>query len=147
MKFVKPKRKVDSVWIHCTASDRDTTVAAIRRWHTDAPPKGNGWSDIGYHHVIRRNGTIEPGRSLEKIPAAQKGHNNGSIAVVLNGNKWFTVEQIAALISYCQAIDDAYGRGIIEFHGHCEVANKLCPVINYKEILRLDEDACMTRAR
>ena len=26
----------------------DIGVAEIRRWHTDPPPKGNGWNDIGY---------------------------------------------------------------------------------------------------
>ena len=27
----------------------------IRKWHTDPRPKGNGWSDVGYHYVVLLN--------------------------------------------------------------------------------------------
>ena len=46
-------RSIDSIFIHCSATpaSRDIGVAEIRRWHL-----ANGWSDIGYHFVIRRGG-------------------------------------------------------------------------------------------
>ena len=36
----------------------DIGAEKIKEWHT----KGNGWSDIGYHWVIRRDGTLDKGR-------------------------------------------------------------------------------------
>lgn len=134
--FNKPRRKVTRVFIHCTASDlvKHDSVAAIRKMHLD-----RGWSDIGYHLFIRKNGKLEAGRDLEKIPAAQKGHNTNSIAICLHGLKKdkFTKSQFDSLKRLCLEINDAYN-GEISFHGHCEVASKACPVFDYKAILKLD---------
>ena len=83
MDFQKPQRAVDVVFVHCSASDRPEhdDIAVIRDWHV----RGNGWNDVGYHYFIRKDGSLEAGRDLEKIPAAQKGHNTGSIAICLHG--------------------------------------------------------------
>lgn len=80
-------RQIDRIVIHCayTRPDMDIGAAEIRRWHTDEPPKGNGWRDIGYHWVIRRDGTIEAGRNEEIAGAHVAGHNATSIGVCLVG--------------------------------------------------------------
>ena len=44
-----------------------------------------GWRDIGYHFVIRRDGTIESGRPLERTGAHVKGHNKDSIGICMEG--------------------------------------------------------------
>ena len=137
-KFVMPERFVDTVFLHCSASSSPfhDHVQVIRQWHTE-----KGWSDVGYHYFIRSDGTIQPGRDLEKIPAAQKGYNRGSIAICLHGlnEDDFTEEQYSALILLCQQINDAYGDLKITFRGHREVSSKLCPVFDYKRILNLNE--------
>ena len=58
----KPIRKVEYIVIHCAATTEDKDIGAeeIRGWHLQ-----RGWLDIGYHRVIRRDGTIENGRDLE----------------------------------------------------------------------------------
>ncbi|MCH2165928.1 MAG: peptidoglycan-binding domain-containing protein [Marinovum sp.] len=135
--FAKPMRPVDTVWVHCSASDNPDhdNVATMDAWH-----KERGWFGCGYHFFIRKDGTIELGRSLEKTPAAQGGHNRGAIAICLHGlaPENFTPAQIEALRDLCRQIDDAY-RGEMTFHGHCEVAAKECPVIDYKAVLELDD--------
>jgi hypothetical protein len=135
--FTKPNRKVTRVFIHCTASDltKHDSAAAIKRMHLD-----RGWSDIGYHLFIKKNGTLEIGRDLEKIPAAQKGHNTNSIAICLHGLKKdkFTTAQFDTLKRLCLKINKAYN-GEISFHGHCEVAAKSCPVFDYRSVLKLDK--------
>ncbi len=139
--FTKPNRKVDRVFLHCSASDNPAhdNVATMRRWHVDPPPAGRGWSDVGYHLFVRKNGQMEAGRSLEKTPAAQAGHNTGTIAICLHGldEPKFTQAQYDTLKSLCIEINNAYG-GDITFHGHREVAAKACPVYQYKDILKLD---------
>lgn len=134
--FKKPKRPVTKVFIHCSASDNPDhdNVATMDAWH-----KARGWSGVGYQLFGRKDGRGEIGRSMEKTPAAQKGHNRGSIAICLHGlaKDKFTKAQTNWLIDICCQINEAYG-GEVTFHGHCEVANKTCPVIDYKSILHLN---------
>ena len=135
--FRKPNRQVDRIFIHCTATENPSynNVTRIREDHIS-----RGWSDIGYHFLITKDGTIHEGRNLEQTPAAQRGHNRRSIAIVLAGlrkNK-FTTAQYDALKAICIDINKSYSSKV-SFHGHCEVASKACPVIDYKTILKLDE--------
>ena len=131
------------MFIHCSASDRaeHDDVEIIRNWHVE----GNGWSGIGYHYFIKKDGEeVQPGRSLERIPAAQKGNNTATIAICLRGLavENFTVEQYRSLIDLCNQIEAAYG-GMISFHGHCEVSAKACPVFPYAEVLGLYDHGAM----
>lgn len=134
--FTKPARPVTRVFIHCSASDRPEhdSAAVIDRWHRE-----KGWAGIGYHFFIRKDGTLEAGRDLERIPAAQEGNNIGTIAICLHGLDVtkFTEAQFSTLRGLCLDIDEAY-RGALTFHGHREVARKECPVFDYKAVLRLD---------
>jgi len=68
MAFRKPTREIDRVFLHCSASDRNEhdDVAVMRRWHVD----DRGWDDVGYYYFIKKDGTVQPGRDLEKAPAA-----------------------------------------------------------------------------
>jgi N-acetyl-anhydromuramyl-L-alanine amidase AmpD len=136
--FVKPKREIDRIFIHCTATENASynNIERIREDHM----LNRGWSDIGYHFLITKDGTIHKGRSLEQIPAAQRGHNRRSIAIVLAGlrKEKFTLAQSEGLKALCGDINKSYFNKV-SFHGHCEVASKACPVIDYKTILKLDE--------
>jgi len=106
-------RPINELIIHCTATPADwragsktsAKVSAIRQMH-----KNRGWSDIGYHHLIDRDGTVAKGRPIERIGAHVKGHNTGTIGVSLFGGHGssendrfednFTPEQDAALRAY-----------------------------------------------
>lgn len=139
--FVPPARAVHSLFFHCSASDRPEhdDVAVMRDWHVN----GNGWSDVGYHYFIKKSGAWQPGRSLEKTPAAQgDGFNAGTIAICLHGlaKPAFTSEQFRTGCSMVRAISDAYGeRSVrIRVRGHCEVYPKECPVFDYRRAFGLD---------
>ncbi|MGY9046310.1 N-acetylmuramoyl-L-alanine amidase [Puniceibacterium antarcticum] len=134
--FTKPNRPVSRVFIHCSASDNPEhdNAATMDRLHRE-----RGWSGIGYHLFIRKSALVEDGRDLEKVPAAQGGNNTRTIAICLHGlavDK-FTQEQFDALRDLCDQINRAY-QGNVTFHGHCEVANKTCPVFDYRNVLGLD---------
>lgn len=75
-------RTISAIIIHCSATppDADIGAAEIDRWH-----KERGWSGIGYHYVIRRNGTRENGRPLNTVGAHAAGYNTDSIGVCLAG--------------------------------------------------------------
>lgn len=68
--------------VHCSATpaDRDIGVAEIRAMH-----RAQGWKDVGYHYVIRRDGGVEKGRADTVMGAHVKGHNNGSLGICLVG--------------------------------------------------------------
>ena len=72
--------------------------------------KRRGWSDVGYHYFITKAGEIQEGRPVRRVPAAQRGHNPGSIAICCHGLKIekFTNKQYNAVYYLCRAIKDAY---------------------------------------
>lgn len=75
-------RTIDSIIIHCSATPcgQDFTAADIDRWH-----RQRSFNGIGYHFVIRLDGTIENGRAIEKPGAHCVGWNNRSIGICYIG--------------------------------------------------------------
>lgn len=132
-------RKLNKIFIHCTATTGDekgdVDVETVREWHTSDP---RNWSDIGYHYLIRRDGTIETGRPLERAGAHVKGHNAESIGVAYSGGlhaltrkEWDTrtPEQKEALKTLVKALKTTFN-SIESVHGHNEVSAKACPCFN-----------------
>ena len=133
--IIKPRRSVYKIFIHCSAASRTNIDAEeIDLWH-----RQRGWSEIGYHYFIKTDGTLELGRSLERTPAAQRGHNSGTIAICLNGLKVkdFNEHQFVTLRKLCVAFNKLYNDRLT-FHGHNEVSAKACPVFDYEKVLKLD---------
>jgi len=129
------KRSINRIIVHCTATHegRDYTVAQIRAWH-----RQRGWSDIGYHYVVYRDGSIHKGRSVDIAGAHTAGYNTHSIGVVYvggldkfgNPKDTRTPEQKAALVKLLSRLRQYYPQASI--HGHREYANKACPCFDAK---------------
>ncbi|KMT52429.1 peptidoglycan recognition protein family protein [Pseudomonas fildesensis] len=68
--------------IHCAATrpSMDIGLREIRQWHVQ-----QGWLDVGYHYIIRRDGTVEVGRPHDAVGSHVKGHNSESVGVCLVG--------------------------------------------------------------
>ena len=75
-------RKITHIVIHCSATPegKDFDAADIDRMH-----KQRGWAGIGYHYVVKLDGTVEMGRPLEKVGAHVAGHNANSVGIVYIG--------------------------------------------------------------
>ena len=75
-------RKLDTIVIHYSATPLTTDIGVeeITRWH-----KERGFRTIGYHYVVRLDGAIEYGRSIETVGAHVKGKNTGSIGICYIG--------------------------------------------------------------
>lgn len=73
---------IKRIVVHCTATreGQDVSAATIKGWHLK-----QGWSDIGYHYVVRLDGRIEKGRPDTVVGSHVKGWNTGSIAIVYVG--------------------------------------------------------------
>jgi N-acetyl-anhydromuramyl-L-alanine amidase AmpD len=99
---LKPLRKVELLVVHCSATKPSQDIGAkeIDAWHRKA-----GWLMIGYHFVIRRDGTIENGRPVDRVGSHVRGHNSNSIGICMVGGvddkmrpaDNYTAEQKAAL--------------------------------------------------
>jgi hypothetical protein len=143
--YVPTSRKIKKIFLHCSASNRPEhdDVDVIRKWH-----KARGWNDVGYHYFITSEGEIQTGRSIDATPAAQSGHNLGSIAICLHGLKKedFNDKQFDALVFLSEEIlahqkpQSTTGYTKITFHGHCEVSSKTCPVFDYRSVLNLNDN-------
>ena len=130
-------RELNRIILHCSATreGKDFSVDTIRDWHV----KGRGWSDIGYHWVIRLDGSIEVGRPLEKSGAHTKGHNKDSVGVCYIGGcdadgkpkDTMNEEQEKAWRMIVLSLRTLYGD--LTIHGHNEFANKACPSFIVKE--------------
>lgn len=127
-------RKINDLIVHCAATydTMDIGAAEIRRVHVEE----NGWRDIGYHYVIRRDGTIEKGRDDSVVGAHVKNHNAHSIGVCLVGGLSkqngktievanYTPEQYSSLHSLLLKLHCEYPEA--DLHGHQDYANKFCP--------------------
>lgn len=99
----------------------DTSSKQIDLWH-----KGNGWKKIGYHYVIRLNGTIELGRSELEIGAHVAGLNNISLGICCSGHgdiQDFTEEQKDTLVNLIASLCKKYELPYTRVFGHREVNN------------------------
>lgn len=78
----KPRVTTKYLVVHCAATKptMDIGLREIRQWHRE-----RGWLDIGYHFVIRRDGTVETGRPHDVIGAHVEGHNYESLGICMAG--------------------------------------------------------------
>lgn len=132
------RAKTDLIIVHCSATPpaMDIGVKEIDRWH-----RARHFLKVGYHYVIRRDGTVEPGRDLYEPGAHAKGYNFRSVGVCLVGGvaedkktpeNNFTTEQFESLEVLLRGLRDTYpGAEII---GHREVnPHKACPSFDVQE--------------
>lgn len=134
----KSKRKITRIIIHCSATPPtlDIGVKEITQWH-----KQRGWSTIGYHYVVRRDGRLEVGRSINRNGAHTKGYNTNSIGICMIGGvdmnevaiDNFTDEQWATMRRLLKIMQAYYS--YVTIHGHNEFANKACPSFDVQEEL------------
>lgn len=129
-------RIINEIIIHCSATPegKDYTVEQIKQWH-----KQRGFSDIGYHYVIYRDGSIHSGRPIERIGAHCLKHNAHSIGVCYIGGiakdgktpkDTRTDAQKESLIKLIKELKAKYPKATV--HGHREYANKACPCFDAK---------------
>lgn len=75
-------RVITHLVVHCSATpaSRDIGAKEIDRMHRE-----RGFLKIGYHYVIKRDGTVEIGRQESEVGAHVTGHNKNSIGICLIG--------------------------------------------------------------
>lgn len=131
-------RRIDKIILHCSATPegKDYTVGQIRQWHL-----ARNFSDIGYHYVIYRDGSVHRGRPESQVGAHTTGYNAHSIGICYIGGEVAdgshtpkdtrTPAQRAALIRLVADLRKKYPGATV--HGHNEYAAKACPSFNVQK--------------
>ena len=126
------KRQItDTIVIHCTQTPKDmeVDVEKVTQWHKD-----RGFDTIGYHYLIKRDGTLQVGRDEDVVGAHAVAVNGTSIGVALAGGGtpnmgWennFAPIQFETLKTILLKLKEEYG--IEKIIGHYEVDDKKeCP--------------------
>lgn len=134
-------RAINRIILHCSATVQGAhfDVHTLRTWHTDPPPQGRGWKDIGYHYVIHLDGSVHQGRPIAEAGAHTKGANHDSVGVCYIGgldkdNKpkdTMTPAQDIAVINLVRALRLVFGD--LKLYGHNDFANKACPCFKVED--------------
>ena len=110
--------------VHCSDSpnDRDSVDAEeIHSWHKD-----NGWDGIGYHYVIKRDGSVEEGRPLYWTGAHVRSHNAYAIGICLVGRDEYTNAQLYHLRQLIHRLEVLYPKTQVLGHRDLD-KRKTCP--------------------
>lgn len=141
--------EINKIIIHCSASDDPghDNLEAIKDLHTSPPSKvfkwgkyttnGRGWSDVGYHFFISKNGVLFNGRPENIIGAHARGHNRDSIGICLSGERNLpTAEQGKTLEKICKDLCKRYALSKMDIIGHKDLDNKkTCPNFDVHELV------------
>lgn len=136
-----PRTSTKYLVVHCAATKptMDIGLREIRQWHRE-----QGWLDIGYHFVIRRDGTVEKGREVGVIGSHVKGHNHESVGICLAGGinaqgkpeNNFTPEQFAALDALLWELQTTlYPEATVLGHRELD-SGKACPSFDVQKWLK-----------
>ena len=133
-------RLITLIIIHCSAvrPDQTSSAAQIDTWHR----RDNHWKfGIGYHYVVRRDGSIEPGRPEWQVGAHCLNHNAHSIGVCYEGGLDIrgqptdtrTEAQKTSLRTLLEELHKRYPRALIVGHRDLD-PTKECP--GFKNVAR-----------
>ena len=130
-------KEVKYLVVHCTATrlSQRVSVEDIDRWH-----KAQGWSGIGYHWYVDRDGHIFPGRSEREAGAHVIGYNHCSIGICYEGGldeqgisaDTRTPSQKAALLFIIKDLKQSYPNAVILGHRDFPGVHKDCPCFDAK---------------
>lgn len=131
------RSETNRIFIHHTSgNDYDYDAETIHGWHIYK----EGWIGIGYHFVVRKDGTIERGRPVDVVGSHAYQNNSDSIGIHLSGNFMIAtpteaqIESTALLIAnLCTDYNLPFDRSHIL--GHREVNDTDCPGDNLYEML------------
>lgn len=127
-------RKITHIVVHCTATREGRPIDAktIDKWH-----RQRGFAGIGYHYVVKLDGSVELGRPLAKPGAHVRGHNRYTVGVVYVGGLSYelapkdtrTPEQKEALRSLLRELKERFPNA--EICGHRDFS----PDLNHNGII------------
>lgn len=128
-------RTIKKIIIHCSASDKviHDNIETIRSWHIFE----RGFSDIGYHYLITKNGSVKLGRDIHIQGAHCSHENHDSIGICLTGLNYFSENQFSSLRIIVRELMQEFGLAPIDIYPHNHFnKGKTCPNFDiYEKVL------------
>lgn len=137
------RKETKYIAVHCAATPAgmDIGVKEIDRWH-----RTKGFLKVGYHYVIRIDGTVELGRDEDEIGAHVQGYNAVSIGVCLVGGvdaddvskaeNNFTKAQFSTLRTLLERLQIQYPDAEVLGHRDFPDVAKACPSFDVRAWLK-----------
>ena len=123
-------RNIKYIVLHCTATPQNTTIESIKKhW------KRIGWKNVGYHWIVKPNGSAERLATIDKITNGVKGYNSNSIHISYIGGKDIddrTEEQKDTIKDLVEALKIEFPDAIIQGHRDFPDVKKSCPRFDAK---------------
>ena len=139
----KDRVKTDFIAVHCAATRPSMDIGAVE---IDRMHRQLGFKCIGYHKVIRRDGSVEDGRPLDQIGAHVENWNSVSVGICMVGgvsehdiNKPeanFTEAQYVALEKLLTELRVMYPHAHIQGHRDFPRVAKACPSFSVSDWLK-----------
>lgn len=144
-------RTIDSIWVHCSATKPDMNVN--KTWLHRVHVIQNGWSDIGYHWLIKRDARRVKCRSVRRAGAHTRGYNATSLGICLAGGLNargrpqfnYTQAQMTELRLLIDELCEKFNIPYARVRGHNEASSKACPVMDIRSWLSVPADALPAR--
>lgn len=120
------RNRTDEIILH-HAEAKSASVEEVNRWHLE-----RGWTGIGYHFYIRKDGRIYRGRPEWAVGAHAQGHNSRSVGICCEGSymsETMPKAQFDALVGLVREEMAKYpGAKVLR---HKDVNSTDCPGVNY----------------
>ena len=120
------RNRTDEIILH-HAEAKSASVEEVNRWHLE-----RGWTGIGYHFYIRKDGRIYRGRPEWAVGAHAQGHNSRSVGICVEGaymTETMPEAQFDALVGLVREEMAKYpGAKVLR---HRDVNSTDCPGTNY----------------
>lgn len=127
---MKTRKHTNQIIIHYTETQeyQDFDIYDVREWH-----KQRGFSEVGYHFLIKIDGIVEIGRDMDLIGAHCYGQNSDSVGICYVGGKCTdgtladtrTPEQMKSIQTVIDYVRAVYGH--LPVFGHNDYSDKVCP--------------------
>lgn len=137
-------RSINGIIIHCSATPngKPFTEEDIDRWHDERGFARRGYwrmkfnqmlCAIGYHYVVRIDGTVATGRHEDEVGAHAGGFNARTIGVCLIGTDGYSPEQWSSLAGLIDGLRSRYPEAKVIGH------RDLSPDLNGNGVVEPDE--------
>ena len=137
--FVPLKKRTETkeIVVHCSATQ---CLPRYGRREIEQMHRQRGFATIGYHYVIKKDGTIQEGRPMDTVGAHAVGHNSSSISICLIGgvdshNKPvfnYSEEQMSSLKALVDWLRSVYINAPVQGHRDYEGVAKECPCFDVR---------------
>ena len=103
------------------------SVEDIDSWH-----KQRGWAGIGYHFLVRKDGSVYEGRPIDTVGAHVVNYNSNSVGICAEGNFESDVMsdiQKSSMKELIEYVKEKYSN--VQIVAHNELASTKCPGKNF----------------